>query len=79
MPWPARSPDLTPLDYFLWGHVINEIYKCTYNEIDDLKLALGNILNGINNLVMWNAVHSLRRRVQLCIENNGYHFEQLIN
>ncbi|PNF14165.1 hypothetical protein B7P43_G13485 [Cryptotermes secundus] len=21
VPWPSRSPDLTPLDYFVWGHV----------------------------------------------------------
>ncbi|PNF30260.1 hypothetical protein B7P43_G01232 [Cryptotermes secundus] len=20
-PWPPRTPDLTPLDYFVWGHV----------------------------------------------------------
>ncbi|KAJ8866767.1 hypothetical protein PR048_032628 [Dryococelus australis] len=24
--WPARSPDLTPLDYFVWGHVEGMIY-----------------------------------------------------
>ena len=22
-PWPPRSPDLTPLDFFLWGYVKN--------------------------------------------------------
>ncbi|KDR19265.1 hypothetical protein L798_06685, partial [Zootermopsis nevadensis] len=20
VPWPPRSPDITPLDFFLWGH-----------------------------------------------------------
>ncbi|EFN72314.1 hypothetical protein EAG_00021, partial [Camponotus floridanus] len=25
--WPARSPDLTPLDFFLWGKLKEEIYK----------------------------------------------------
>ncbi|EZA51396.1 hypothetical protein X777_09665, partial [Ooceraea biroi] len=25
--WPARSPDLTPLDLFLWGHLKNEVYR----------------------------------------------------
>ncbi|EZA48610.1 hypothetical protein X777_13623, partial [Ooceraea biroi] len=24
--WPARSPDLTPLDLFLWGHLKNEVF-----------------------------------------------------
>ena len=24
--WPAKSPDLTPLDFFLWGHVKSVVY-----------------------------------------------------
>jgi hypothetical protein len=24
--WPARSPDLVPLDFFVWGHVKNTVY-----------------------------------------------------
>ena len=26
--WPARSPDLTPLDFFLWGAIKERVY-CT--------------------------------------------------
>ena len=25
-PWPARSPDLTPADFFLWGHLKSVVY-----------------------------------------------------
>ena len=25
--WPARSPDLTPCDFFLWGYIKEEVYK----------------------------------------------------
>ena len=25
--WPARSPDLTPTGFFLWGHVKEMVYK----------------------------------------------------
>ena len=25
--WPPRSPDLTPCDFFLWGHVKNQVFK----------------------------------------------------
>ena len=24
--WPPRSPDITPLDFFLWGYVKNDVY-----------------------------------------------------
>ncbi|KOC70374.1 hypothetical protein WH47_02877 [Habropoda laboriosa] len=25
-PWQIRSSDLTPFDYFLWGHLKNKVY-----------------------------------------------------
>jgi hypothetical protein len=25
--WPPRSPDLTPLDFFLWGHIKARVYR----------------------------------------------------
>ena len=25
--WPPRSPDLTPCDIFLWGHIKNQVYS----------------------------------------------------
>ena len=25
--WPARSPDLTPPDFFLWGFVKDQVYR----------------------------------------------------
>ncbi|PNF16851.1 hypothetical protein B7P43_G06773 [Cryptotermes secundus] len=25
--WPLRSPDLTPLDYYLWGHMKTLVYE----------------------------------------------------
>ena len=25
--WPPRSPDLTPLDYYLWGHMKTVVYE----------------------------------------------------
>jgi hypothetical protein len=26
MPWPPRSPDITPLDFFLWGYVKSNVF-----------------------------------------------------
>lgn len=77
--WPARSPDLAPLDYFLWGYVKNEIYKTNYDTVEGLKRSLEDILSRINNIVIRNAVKSMRKRINFCIQENGYHFEHLIN
>jgi len=27
IPWPLRSPDFTPLDYYLWGHMKTLVYE----------------------------------------------------
>ncbi|KFM74800.1 hypothetical protein X975_15826, partial [Stegodyphus mimosarum] len=27
IPWPPRSPDITPLDFFLWGFVKDNVYR----------------------------------------------------
>ncbi|XP_022170059.1 uncharacterized protein LOC111033573 [Myzus persicae] len=35
--WPPRSPDLTPLDFFLWGHLKNVVYTDPPINIQDLK------------------------------------------
>ncbi|EZA58543.1 hypothetical protein X777_14705, partial [Ooceraea biroi] len=34
--WPARSPDLTPLDYFLWGTVKNDVYRELPTTVEDM-------------------------------------------
>jgi hypothetical protein len=34
---PPRSPDLTPLDFFLWGYVKNIVYKVKINDLQHLK------------------------------------------
>lgn len=35
--WPATSPDLTPLDYFLWGYLKRKIYFTEPNDLEDLR------------------------------------------
>jgi hypothetical protein len=34
--WPARSPDLNPLDFFLWGHLQEIVYRDLLTDIEDL-------------------------------------------
>ena len=37
IPWPARSPDLTPLDFWLWGYLKGIVYAQSPKTIPDLK------------------------------------------
>ena len=38
MGWPARSPDLSPCDYFLWGYVKSEVSSTDQQSLMDWKL-----------------------------------------
>ena len=37
IPWSPRSPDITPLDFFLWGCVKDIVYRTKVRDIDDLQ------------------------------------------
>ncbi|KAI4454291.1 transposable element tc3 transposase-like protein [Holotrichia oblita] len=38
--WPPRSPDLTPLDFFLFGYLKNKIFRNRLHTLDELKEAV---------------------------------------
>ncbi|KAJ4428162.1 hypothetical protein ANN_24177 [Periplaneta americana] len=38
VPWPARSPDLNPLDFFLWRHMKTLVYTTPVDQVDDFLL-----------------------------------------
>jgi hypothetical protein len=41
VPWPLRSPDLSPCDFFfLWGYLKAEVFKRRPRSLDQLKEAI---------------------------------------
>lgn len=76
--WPARSPDLTPMDFFLWGHIKNYVYKESIDSRIELQNKIIEAFATITPNMVANAATSLLRRAQLCIECNGGQFEQLL-
>jgi len=36
-PWPPRSPDITPLDFFLWGYVKDKVFLTPVPDIINAK------------------------------------------
>lgn len=75
--WPPRSPDLTPLDFFLWGHLKSKVYVTPPRDLDDIEQRIRaevNILRRDRGMIR-RAVQDMRRRAQLCIQRNGGHVE----
>ena len=38
--WSSRSPDITPLDFFLWGYVKDKLFSTPVPDITNLKARL---------------------------------------
>lgn len=77
--WPPRSPDLTPLDFYVWGCMKNFVYARRINneeQLRDLILEAGQKLK--DNIRQIDIVSTIRRRLHLCLIKNGEHFEQLL-
>ena len=75
--WPARSPDLTPLDFFLWGYLKSRVYATPPQNLADLRLRITNEINNLRNNPQFvtNSIQEMRRRAVLCIQQNGRHVE----
>lgn len=69
--WPPRSPDLTPADFFLWGHLKNEVYKTRAGDINELCARITAECNNIPRQVLINVAINNRRRIEKCIELEG--------
>jgi hypothetical protein len=73
--WPAHSPDLRPLDYWFWGEMDRLIHLRKPNDIPVLKKIIDEAANQMSEEKVRRAVSNFHRRVHLCTQNNGAHFE----
>ena len=79
--WPPRSPDLSPLDFFLWGHMKSLIYDDgPVDSAEDLVARISVAAANIREMpgVFANVRRSLRRRFQALVRVGGRNFEQLL-
>jgi len=47
--WPPRSPDLTPLDYYLWGHMKTLVYETKVQSRAALRNCIFAVAEHIHN------------------------------
>jgi len=76
--WPPRSPDLTPLDFFLLDFVKDEIY------VPPMPISLNNLKDRIwtataktDQPLLQNVWHEIEYLIHVCRATNGAHIELL--
>ncbi|KAJ4448851.1 hypothetical protein ANN_00242 [Periplaneta americana] len=78
--WPPRSPDLNPLDFYLWGHLKSLVYSSPVPDLESLRNRIVACCEDIRNTPgVWDRVRrSMRHRCEVCIQAGGGHFEHLL-
>lgn len=76
--WPARSPDLNPLDFFLWGYIKDLVYTAETTTPQALQETITEACRNIPATVLKAVTGSLLRRCQYCIAAEGDLFEHVL-
>ena len=73
-----RSPDLTILDYYLWGRIKDLVYQERPTTRDDMIRRINEAIRSLDADEILRATNCFQNRVDACIAENGAHFEHLI-
>ena len=76
--WPPRSPDLSPLDFYFWGHLKFMVYQVKIQDINHLQERITDAIRSIHSNVLMRVHQQWKTRVNMCFENNGNHIEHII-
>ena len=73
--WPPKSPDLTPLGFFVWGYLKSKVFLTQPANLADLLQRITMKAAQIPQDTIIRAMHERRRRAELCIRNDGGHID----
>jgi len=75
--WPPNSPDLNPLDYHVWGAMLERYKSFTPKPKTkaELTAVLQQIWDELPQEPINKAITAFRKRLQACVAANGGHFE----
>ena len=76
--WPARSPDLTVCDFFLWGYLKHEIWRQDVRlqptNLGQLQAAIVNQCQNLHPIMIRDAFRAIVDRARKCLNVNGLTF-----
>lgn len=76
--WPPRSPDLTSLDFFLWGYLKDKVFRTRPENLDEMCNRILEF-SRLPDADMFKRVReSFEERILLCMHEGGKQFEHLL-
>ena len=73
--WPLSSPDLNPLDYFVWWYVENITNMTSHNTKTSLIAAICRVFAELTLVLVEKACSQFRIRIEVVIEGEGGYIE----
>ncbi|CAK1589781.1 unnamed protein product [Parnassius mnemosyne] len=78
IPWPPRSPDLSPCDFFLWGYLKSIVYKTNPTTVTQLKENIRAEISKIPQSLCKRVFENMRSRLEECVRVDGRHLENVV-
>lgn len=76
--WPPRSPDLTPMDFFLWGYLKSKVYVNKPTSLALLKQNIRHEMEAITESTCQAVIRNFSVRLNECHEREGKHLDDII-
>jgi len=78
LPWPPRSPDLTPCDFFLWDYIKDRVYVPSMpRDLPQLRQRIVEAVAAIDCQILQHVWQELDYRIDICRVTKGGHTEHL--
>ena len=75
IPWPPRSPDLSPLDFFLWGYIKKIVYAAKIRNIQHLQDRIISAIETVTRDVIQKTWQEIEFLSDVSRATNGAHIE----
>ena len=77
MEFSSRPPDLTALDFYIWGTLKNAVYARKPQTLEELRDQIGHTISDIPLATIQTVCRSVRCRCWECTVAEGGHFENV--
>ena len=77
--WPARSPDLNPCNFWLWGYLKDLVYSDPIRSLSDLKDSIARHVRNIPKHTLQSTTEHAMLRFQMVADNDGHHIEHVLS
>ncbi|GBN43880.1 hypothetical protein AVEN_235910-1 [Araneus ventricosus] len=74
-PWPPRSPDITPLDFFFWDYIKDRVFATPIADVAELKARIQAAVCIVTEDMLKNTWRELEYRLHILRATKGAHVE----